>query len=87
MECTIDRLRNLIADKLDVNIGYDDIGPDVALLEGGLKLDSLAIVELITQIEGTFGFEFAEGDLNMDVFASLRRLAELIDARPTARRE
>lgn len=83
MECTIDRLRNLIADKLDANIAFDAIGADMPLLEGGLKLDSLAIVELITQIEGTFGFEFAEGDLNMDVFASVRRLAELIDARPT----
>jgi acyl carrier protein len=76
-------VRYLIADKLDVNLGYDDIGADMPLFDGGLKLDSLAIVELIAQIEDSFGFEFAEGDLNMDVFASVRRLAELIDARPT----
>jgi acyl carrier protein len=81
MDPTIDQLKHLIADKLDVNIGYDEIGADVPLLEEGLKLDSLAFVKLITLIEESFGFEFAEGDLNMEVFASLRGLAELIDSR------
>jgi acyl carrier protein len=84
MNPTIDRLRHLIADKLDVNIGYEAISPDVPLLEEGLKLDSLAIVQLITLVEDSFGFEFGEGDLNMEVFASIRKLAELIDARPQA---
>ena len=79
MNPTIDRLRHLIAEKLDVNISYDDIGPDAPLLEEGLKLDSLAIVELITLIEESFGFEFAEGDLNIEVFTSVRTLAERID--------
>ena len=72
---TIEQLKKLIADKLDMNIDRDSIDPDTPLLEEGLKLDSLALVELITLSEEKFGIEFGQDDLNMDVFASLRSLA------------
>lgn len=78
---TIEELKELVADKLDINIGRDQIDPDAPLLEAGLKLDSLAIVELITLSEEKFGVEFGEDDLNMDAFASLRALASVIAAR------
>lgn len=80
IESTIEQLKHLIAEKLDVNIKVEDIDADAPLLEDGLKLDSLAIVELITLIEDHFGIQFGEDDLNMDAFGSLRTLASLIAA-------
>ncbi len=84
IEETIDRLKHLVAEKLDMNIRIEDIDPDAPLLEEGLKLDSLAIVELITLVEDSFGIEFGENDLNMESFASLRSLAHVIAARVPA---
>jgi acyl carrier protein len=74
----VDGLRSLVANELGLNLEIEDVDADAPLLEGGLNLDSLAIVELITLIEKTFGFEFGEQDLNMEAFASLRTLAGVI---------
>lgn len=76
------QLRRLIATRLDVNLKEADISADVSLMEDGLRLDSLAIVELITLIEDTFHIQFGEDDLTMDTFASLRTLAEVIERHP-----
>jgi acyl carrier protein len=77
---TIERLRQLIATKLDANIKIEEIEPSTALLESGLKLNSLAIVDLITYVEEEFGVQFGEDDLNMDSFASVQALANVIDS-------
>lgn len=80
VEDTIEQLKDLIADKLDINVSRDKIDADTPLLEDGLKLDSLAIVELITLSEEKFGIQFGEADLNMDAFANIRSLANVIAA-------
>ncbi len=54
---------------------------DLALFEGGLDLDSFAVVELITRVEQTFAFQFAESDLRPESFTSLGRVAEIVLAR------
>jgi acyl carrier protein len=84
VENTIDQLKALVAGKLDVNLRYDEISPDAPLLDDGLGLDSLAIVDLITLIEDKFGFQFGEDDLNMDAFSNLRSLAKVVDAQRAA---
>jgi acyl carrier protein len=78
IEDTIEQLRGLVAERLDVNLRPEDISPDAALLGDGLSLESLAIVELITLTEQRFDIEFGEDDLNMESFASLRSLANII---------
>ena len=77
---TIEQLKDLVAGKLDMNIKREDIDPDAPLLEEGLNLDSLALIELVTLSEEQFGIAFGEDDLNMEVFGSLRALAEVIAA-------
>jgi acyl carrier protein len=77
---TIDQLRKLVAEHLDVNRTLDEIAPDAPLLGCGLGLDSLAIVELVTLTEECFAIEFGEGELNMDSFANLRALANVVTA-------
>ena len=60
IEDTIEQLKDLVAGNLDVNIKREEIDPDAPLLEAGLNLDSLAIVELITLTEERFGIEFGD---------------------------
>jgi acyl carrier protein len=76
-----DQLRHMIAEKLNLNLTIDQVNPDAQLLEGGLKLDSLALVELITLIEDHFGIQFGEIDFNIEVFGNLRSLAALVRSR------
>lgn len=76
---TVEQLKHLIADDLGVNVKASDIDSNAPLLEEGLKLDSLAIVELITLSEERFGIQFGEDVLTMESFASLHTLARVID--------
>jgi acyl carrier protein len=77
---TIEQLKQMLAEDLNLPIPLEQIDPDAPLLDGGLNLDSLAIVDLITLTERDFGVHFGEDDLTMDVFASLRTLATAIVA-------
>lgn len=79
IEDTIEQLRRLVAEQLDVNRTLEEVVADAPLLGGGLNLDSLALVALVSLTEQHFGIEFGEDELNMDAFASLRSLAEVID--------
>jgi acyl carrier protein len=81
VEETIDQLRHLIANQLNLNIALEDIDPDAQLLEGGLKLDSLALVELITLVEERFDIQFDENDFNVESFGNLRCLAGVVNTR------
>jgi acyl carrier protein len=78
VEAIIERLRHLVVENLDLNLTLEDIDPDAQLLDGGLKLDSLSIVKLITLSEQNFRIEFGGDDLCMESFASLRALAGTI---------
>ena len=70
-------LKRLIAE-LQPGIAPESVQEDVPLVEGGLDLDSVAVIELITDMERRLGFEFLETDLRMRTFRSLTTLAEVI---------
>ncbi len=73
----IDRLRHLFIE-LDVSFDADRIEDTTFLFEGGLGLDSFAVVELITLIERDFSFEFPEADLIPESFQDLRTIGAVI---------
>jgi acyl carrier protein len=82
-----ERLKRIIAEQLDVNIALEDIGDEQPLFEGGLGLDSVAVMEFITLIEENFGFEFAEDELNLKPFGNLRSLTDFVAAKLQAQPE
>jgi acyl carrier protein len=74
----VNQLKDIIANKLDVNLAYDEIDENVSLFEDGLGLDSIAIVDLIVSIETTFSLSIEDEELNADLFKNLNRLAEFV---------
>ena len=77
-------LKQILAHELNVGLSIDQIDAD-ASLEQDLKIDSVAMVELIAAIETRFDFSFLDSDLVTSSFANLRVLAEVIARRiPTA---
>ncbi len=72
------RLKHILSEQLDVNIALADIKEDSPLFEGGLGLDSVAVMEFITLIEENFGFQFEEDELNLKPFNDLSVLCDFV---------
>ena len=77
-------IKGLIAKDLDVNIELEEIGDEVSLLEKGLALDSVVVVELINLLEKRFSFHFDDEDMNPELFESLTTLSEFVADKTSA---
>jgi len=75
------RIVELIASDLDVHLQGRGIGPSTRLFEGGLGLDSFAVVELISVLESEFAFEFPETDLTPENFVDPLTLSQVVKHR------
>jgi acyl carrier protein len=76
-----ERLKHIIADELDINTKLENIRDDVSLLEDGIGLDSVAVMEFISIIEEKFAFQFSDDELSMEPFKNLSVLSEFVAAR------
>jgi acyl carrier protein len=56
-----------------------DLDETTPLFQGGLEMDSFAVVELITLIERHFDIEFQEADFRPEYFSDINALARLIE--------
>ncbi len=80
----VSQLKAILVEDLDLDVEVDQLAGDVSLLEDGLALDSVVLVELITHIEKRFGFQFDDQNLRSENFSSLATLAELVATEQTA---
>ena len=78
METIIEQLKTIIADQLDANIKRAEITLEVSLLEDGLGLDSIMLVELVSLVEENFGFQFEEDELDLKIFTNIQTLATFV---------
>jgi len=83
MSAITERLKDIIVGELDINASRDTLQDDVSLLENGVGLDSVSVMEFISIIEEKFGFEFSDDELSMEPFESLKTLSDFIAQRTT----
>jgi acyl carrier protein len=83
-ETVTNKLKTIVAEELDVNLKIEEIDEDASLFEDGLGFDSIATVEFISLIEQHFGLEFSDGELNPELFSSLKVLADFITSKKQA---
>jgi len=81
VDTVIQALKEVLATKLTRDRAAAEISDDEPLMEGGLNLDSIGIVELIGLVESEFKFQFADADLRTATFESVRTLADVISGR------
>jgi acyl carrier protein len=81
----IEQLKQIIAEELDVNLSPEEIDEAAPLWEGGIGLDSIAIMDFILLIEECFGFEFSDAELNVGLFKNLEVLADFISDKVDSR--
>jgi len=77
-------LKRLILEEMDVELPLKEIVPETSLFDGGLELDSFAVMELITLIEERLDVVFVEEDLDPEYFDTLASLETLVAAKLSA---
>jgi len=58
--------------------GAESISPDEPIFGGGLDLDSVTVVTLLTEIEREFGVSLPDEDLDLSAFRQLDMLARMV---------
>lgn len=77
----IDRVIDVIVRTLGLDRSDTRLSADTALLDHLPELDSMAIVQLLVELEDAFGFEIDEDELSSDVFATVDSLARFVERR------
>jgi acyl carrier protein len=68
-----------IVEILESTTGESVVSPDANLLEDGI-LDSLALVDVVVQIESTFSVQISFDELELEDIESVRSLARVVEA-------
>ena len=76
-----DQITELLLEKVHVEVP----SVDTDLMEAGI-LDSVTLVEVILNLEETFGTKINLEDVELDQFRSVARIAELVENRKHAER-
>ncbi len=80
LEPLIEQIRQLIVEKIEPRLSLAAIHAHTPLFAGGLGLNSFAVVDLISQLERRFQFQFREADFREECFRDLQTLAELVSS-------
>ena len=77
----INKLKDIIADELDVNLKREEIDDSASLWEDGIGLDSVTLMEFISFIEAHFAVQFSDDELDFEQFKNLIALADIINTK------
>jgi len=75
----VTNLKTILLARLETVIDSDTVDANTPLLEGGLDLDSIALMELITTIEDQYEVAFSEEDFELENFSTLAAIASLLE--------
>ena len=78
---TIDDLKNILADVLQLGDKVASYDANTQLLGSIPELDSMAVVGVITAIEDTFGIVVDDDEIDAETFETLGSLAEFVDSK------
>lgn len=74
-----ERVRNLIIQRLKLEISPEEIDVDAPLFGDGLGLDSIDALELVVGLEQEFSIEIPDADVGKRIFASVRSIADYVN--------
>lgn len=78
---TIDRLRKILADSLQLGPRASALTPSDRLLGTIPEFDSMAVVTVITMIEDEFGITVDDDELSAEVFETLGALEKFVSGK------
>ncbi|NSW92018.1 MAG: hypothetical protein HPY74_15340 [Firmicutes bacterium] len=72
-------MRELIKEVVELTVPIEEVGIEDDLMN--LGMNSINSIKVIVAIEGEFGFEFDDEDLNFENFRNIRKLVSYIESR------
>jgi acyl carrier protein len=78
---TIERLRKILADSLQLGRRAEALSPQDRLLGAIPEFDSMAVVTIVTMIEDEFGITVDDDDLSAEVFETLGSLEKFVSGK------
>ena len=78
---TIDTVKTLLGDVLNIGARADALDRDSQLLGGLPELDSMAVVGLVSALEDHFGIMVEDDELDASIFASVGSLVDFVEAK------
>jgi acyl carrier protein len=78
---TIERLKRILRDVLNLGERAAGLTADSLLLGSLPEFDSMAVIAVITTIEDDFGITVEDDEVTADVFESLGTLAAFVDSK------
>lgn len=78
------QIKQSIVRSLRLPIAWEEIGDSTSLFAGGLGLDSIDVLELVLEIERSFGVAIRDEETGMQALRSVDTIAEYIRAQGRA---
>lgn len=75
---TLEQVRNILRDTLNLGMRADKLTPDSALLGGIPEFDSMAVVTVVNMLEEECGISIDDDELSADVFQTVGSLARFV---------
>lgn len=77
----VDDVKDVVVETLGVEDRADSIGPTTPLFGSLPELDSMAVLELVLELEQRFGITIEGEDVTADAFDTLESLTALVDGK------
>ncbi len=78
---TVETVQKMLQQVLGLGDRAAELGPDTRLLGNLPELDSMAVVEIVGDIETRFGITVHDEDITAETFATMGSLIDFIAAR------
>lgn len=78
---TFVEVREVVTTQLGIEDRADQLQPSTPLFGSIPELDSMAVLELISELEQRFGIEVQEDEITGDVFDTLGNLTEYVQSK------
>jgi len=75
------RIQKVLSEGLSNPVTIDNIDSETAIIEKGVGLDSVALLEFVVGLENEFGILLDDSSLTVDNFSSFHALAKFIQAK------
>ena len=86
MNTIAERVKELIVHTLGLEISPEELADDEILFGSGLGADSEATLEVVFALEAKFGFEVADEELRVELFATIQSLVDYVARKLSAHR-
>ena len=84
MSNTLDAVRTVLIDALELHQRPEDLQQDTALFGSLPELDSFGVVQLVASLEDRFGITVDDDEFGAEIFETVGTLAGYVDAKLTA---